>query len=150
MEQRLLDVAISDLTEAQEQLLLIGRKTAIERVASFLLLQTRRPQPRTVLWPRIYLAMSRSDIADYLGMTVETISRTLTKLKACGAIAIPNIHEIDILDISHLEVLAQRPLLPRAFESGQQEERSPAENDSEQCGAADRTISQDAANCGFV
>ena len=51
--------------------------------------------------------MTRGDIADYLGMTIETVSRSLTKLAKSGVIAIPNIHEVVIVDRSWLESLAQ-------------------------------------------
>ena len=113
MKQRLLEVAVSKLVLAQEHMVLLGRKTTIERVASFLLFQAKRPQPRGVLPPRIHLPMSRLDIADYLGMTVETVCRSLTKLAKSGVIAIPNVHEVVILDRSRLESLAQGYSLER-------------------------------------
>jgi CRP/FNR family transcriptional regulator len=106
MEQRLLRFAVGDLIRAQEQILLLGRKTAIERIASFLFLQLTRPQPRAMRPPRIYLPMSRTDIASYLGMSIETVSRTLAKLKNRGLIAVPNVREIDVLDRSRLKALA--------------------------------------------
>ena len=107
MEQRLLDVAVNKLLLAQEHMVLLGRKTMIERVASFLLFQAKRPQPRGVLPPRIHLPMSRVDIADYLGVTVETVCRSLAKLAKSDVITIPNIHEVVILDRSRLESLAR-------------------------------------------
>ena len=108
MEQRLLEVAVQDLVRAQEQMLLLGRKTATERMASFLLFEAAQAQSLGVVRrPRIRLPMSRSDIADYLGLTVETISRTLAKLKKRGVIAIPNVHELVILDLSCLDALAR-------------------------------------------
>jgi CRP/FNR family transcriptional regulator, anaerobic regulatory protein len=107
VERRLLAIATRDLIQAQEHVLLLGRKTMMERIASFLLDQAARPQPRSVRWPRIRLPMSRIDIADYLGVTVETISRTLAKLKQRRVIAVPNVHELVILDPSGLEELAE-------------------------------------------
>jgi len=107
MEQRLLDVAVNKLRLAQEHMVLLGRKTTIERVASFLLFQAKRPQPRGVLPPRIHLPMSRIDIADYLGVTVETVCRSLAKLAKSGVIAIPNVHEVVILDLAYLESTAR-------------------------------------------
>jgi CRP/FNR family transcriptional regulator, anaerobic regulatory protein len=106
MKQRLLDVAVGKLVRAQEHILLLGRKTATERLASFLLLQTTRRQPRNVRWPRIHLPMSRNDMADYLGLAIETVSRSCTDLKNRGIITVPNLHEIVILDLSRLEALA--------------------------------------------
>lgn len=78
--KRLHEFASHELSLAQDQMLLLGRKTAEERVAAFLInLQTRyaRIRPLSVT---VELPMSRQDIADYLGLTIETVSRTLTKL----------------------------------------------------------------------
>lgn len=93
MEKRLLEVASNELVAAQEQMLLLGRKTARERLASFLIARSEMPvhclghkpgSAETVLLP-----MTRNDIADYLGLTIETVSRTLTKLKTEGLIEVP-------------------------------------------------------------
>lgn len=78
--KRLHEFAGHELSLAQDQMLLLGRKTAEEKVAAFLIaLQARysRIGPVSVTVP---LRMSRQDIADYLGLTIETVSRTLTKL----------------------------------------------------------------------
>lgn len=78
--RRLHEFAGHELSLAQDQMLLLGRKTAEEKVAAFLInLQSRygRIGPTSVTVP---LPMSRQDIADYLGLTIETVSRTLTKL----------------------------------------------------------------------
>lgn len=78
--RRLHEFAGHELSLAQDQMLLLGRKTAEEKVAAFLMnLQSRysRIGPTSVTIP---LPMSRQDIADYLGLTIETVSRTLTKL----------------------------------------------------------------------
>ena len=78
--RRLHEFAGHELSLAQDQMLLLGRKTAEEKVAAFLLnLQTRyaRIGAPSVTIP---LPMSRQDIADYLGLTIETVSRTLTGL----------------------------------------------------------------------
>ena len=82
VDERLLRHACSELTAAQAQMLLLGRKTARERVASMLVQFLDRfdviegqPMP---------LPMTRLDIADYLGLTTEAISRTLTSLKKEG------------------------------------------------------------------
>lgn len=115
MRQRLLEVAVNKLALAREHLVLLGRKTPIERVASFLLFQAKRPQPRGVLPPRIHLPMSRLDIADYLGVTVETVCRSLAKLAKFGAIAIPNVHEVVILDRAYLESMEQGASLERVL-----------------------------------
>jgi len=74
------------LAQAQSHLLLLGRKTAVERIAAFLLdLSERLGGER-----HLDLPMSRADIADYLGLTIETVSRTLTQLERNGIIALPD------------------------------------------------------------
>jgi CRP/FNR family transcriptional regulator len=106
MEKRLLEVAANELVAAQEQMLLLGRKTARERLASFLLLQSRQGMPCGHLRQRFWLPMTRSDIADYLGLTIETVSRTLTRLRAEGLITIMSQSELAIRDPVGLESLA--------------------------------------------
>ena len=100
MEKRLLEVATNELVAAQEQMLLLGRKTARERLASFILMQSRQGMPCGYSRRRFVLPMTRNDIADYLGLTIETVSRTLTKLRAEGL--------IDFL--SQTEVVVQNPV----------------------------------------
>lgn len=106
MEKRLLEVASNELVAAQEQMLLLGRKTARERLASFLAMQSREGvacgHPRT----RFVLPMTRGDIADYLGLTIETVSRTLTKLRAEGLIDIPSSTEVVVRSPAALQRLA--------------------------------------------
>jgi CRP/FNR family transcriptional regulator len=106
LEERLLAVAVSELAAAQEQMLLLGRKTARERLASFLVAAAtdRRPcaPPRT----RLHLPMTRGDIADYLGLTIETVSRTFTRLKTERLIALHGASEVEILDPPALRALA--------------------------------------------
>ncbi|GAB5470734.1 MAG: helix-turn-helix domain-containing protein [Rhodospirillales bacterium] len=86
MERRLLEIAGHELAEAQDQMLLLGRKTAKERIASFLLLLSRRAEAGGRSADPVQVPMSRNDIADYLGLTTETVSRTITKLKSDGLI----------------------------------------------------------------
>jgi CRP/FNR family transcriptional regulator len=102
--KRLLSVTSHELRAAQNQMLLLGRKSAMEKVASFLLLlanQQNGDDAETVEVP-----MTRSDIADYLGLTIETVSRTLTKLKRDGLIALPTCSHVEISDRDQLEELA--------------------------------------------
>jgi len=106
MEKRLLEVASNELVAAQEQMLLLGRKTARERLASFLMMQSRHGVPCQHPRARFPLPMTRGDIADYLGLTIETVSRTLTKLRTEGIIEIPSTTEIAILHRGALESLA--------------------------------------------
>jgi CRP/FNR family transcriptional regulator len=106
MEQRLLEVASDELVAAQEQMLLLGRKTARERLASFLLLLSRQGRPCGHPRRQLTLTMTRGDIADYLGLTIETISRTLTRLRAQGMIEVVTLNELLILNHHALERLA--------------------------------------------
>lgn len=106
MEKRLLEVAANELVAAQEQMLLLGRKTARERLASFLVMQSRGGAPCQPQRRRIALPMTRSDIADYLGLTIETVSRTLTYFRTERLIDIPAQSELLIQDLEALENLA--------------------------------------------
>jgi CRP/FNR family transcriptional regulator len=110
MEARLLEVASNELVAAQEQMLLLGRKTARERLASFLIGRLEVPAhcsaPLTVPPNTVQLPMTRADIADYLGLTIETVSRTLTRLKSEGLIDIPTSASILLRNRRALESLA--------------------------------------------
>jgi len=87
--QQLLDLAARELGRAQNHIMLLI-KTAQERVAGFLLEMAEREQAHT----EVDLPMSRQDIADYLGLTIETVSRTLTHLENSAAIALPTSRRI--------------------------------------------------------
>jgi CRP/FNR family transcriptional regulator, anaerobic regulatory protein len=100
--KKLLAVASHELSAAQSQMLLLGRKAAVEKVASFLLMMADQAEDETM----IGLPMTRSDIADYLGLTIETVSRTLTRLKHDGLIALPTPDRIQIRDHGQLKELA--------------------------------------------
>jgi len=76
----LLNMTTSNLQHAEDHMLLLGRKTSLERVAAFLLEMDRRLTAAGVL----ALPMSRRDIADYLGLTLETVSRALSYLHGKG------------------------------------------------------------------
>ncbi|MCP4381185.1 MAG: helix-turn-helix domain-containing protein [Hyphomicrobiales bacterium] len=84
----------NDLKRAQDHLLLLGRKRAQERVATFLLDMAGRNRADII----VELPMSRQDIADYLGLTIETVSRTLTRLEDDEAIEIPSSRRIVLSD----------------------------------------------------
>jgi CRP/FNR family transcriptional regulator, nitrogen fixation regulation protein len=77
--------SLRNLERAQDHLLLLGRKNALERVVAFLLTMAERMQAHGEL----ELPMSRLDIADHLGLTIETVSRSLTQLERQGMIEIP-------------------------------------------------------------
>lgn len=98
LQQRLLLHTSNALASAQDQILLLGRKKALERIATFLLIYLRRAEYRGDESGRIELGMKRSDISDYLGVALETISREFQKLARNGVIALPNNHEVIVLD----------------------------------------------------
>lgn len=82
---------LRSLDRAREHMLLLGRKTAPERVAAFLLDMADRiaADGSRCEMPRFELPMTRSDIADYLGLTIETVSRTLSHFVRDGMIRMP-------------------------------------------------------------
>jgi CRP/FNR family transcriptional regulator, anaerobic regulatory protein len=110
MEKRLLEVASNELVAAQEQMLLLGRKTARERLASFLIARAAMPSNCLAHEPVpaaiITLPMTRADIADYLGLTIETVSRSLTRFRTEGLIEIPAAGAIAIRDRAALTQMA--------------------------------------------
>jgi len=81
LEKRLLGVASNELAQAQDQMVLLGRKTAKEKIVSFLMSLSQRQEAAGGVASPVSLPMSRADIADYLGLTTETVSRTFTILK---------------------------------------------------------------------
>jgi CRP/FNR family transcriptional regulator len=81
LEQRLLGLASHELAAAQDQMMLLGRKSAKERVVSFLLMLSNGAVRRGQSGNPVAVPMTRNDIADFLGLTVETVSRTVTQLK---------------------------------------------------------------------
>jgi CRP/FNR family nitrogen fixation transcriptional regulator len=87
--RQLWTMTASELQRAQDHILLLI-KTAQERVAGFLLEMATRGASGN----EIELPMSRQDIADYLGLTIETVSRTLTQLENSAAIAVPSSRRI--------------------------------------------------------
>jgi CRP/FNR family transcriptional regulator len=111
IERRLLDVASHELVIAQEQMLLLGRKTAIERVATFLDGWRSRAAPcappNTAQDAALDLPMSRSELADYLGITIETVSRALATLRKQGIVTIGSDHRIAILKPARLAAISQ-------------------------------------------
>jgi CRP/FNR family transcriptional regulator len=106
LENRLLQIASTELVAAQEQMMLLRRKTARERLATFLVMRCRQSVCSGLLGESVSLPMSRGEIADYLGITIETVSRTFSSFKADRRITIPSNREIVILGRAWLEDLA--------------------------------------------
>ena len=109
LEHMLLHRTSHELAAAQNQMLLLGRKTAIERMASFLLDLPGHDPARPSAPGHVRLPMKRGEIADYLGLTIETVSRVLTRMKVKGLISIP----------SQNELIVERPERLRQHASGE-------------------------------
>ena len=101
--RNLLSMTTSNLRHAEDHMLLLGRKTSLERVAAFLIEMDRRSTAAGVL----ALPMCRRDIADYLGLTLETVSRALSRLHDLGILGFigNNQRQIVLLDRQQLASL---------------------------------------------
>jgi len=99
--RELLTLTVLGLRHTQDHLLLLGRKNALERLAEFLLEMSARMGGSAVL----ELAMPRHDIADYLGLTLETVSRMFAELKEMGAIRLESARRVHLLDKAALKAL---------------------------------------------
>jgi CRP/FNR family transcriptional regulator len=112
LEQRLFADTLQELDAARDWMLLLGRKTAREKVASFLLLLVRRAGDQgcepveTGGTIHIELPMTRADIGDYLGLTIETVSRQMTRLKSQKIIEMVNSRIIAVPDVGLLAEIA--------------------------------------------
>ncbi|MCY4395335.1 MAG: helix-turn-helix domain-containing protein [Rhodospirillaceae bacterium] len=102
VEHWLLRHCSDELASAHDQMFLLGRKNAMEKIATFLWFQVHRTRLRSRNLTLLDLPMTRRDIADYLGLTVETVSRTITRMRLAGTIGTIGKHGIDILDIEDL------------------------------------------------
>lgn len=99
--RRLWVMAAGQLEAARAHMLLLGRQCAHERVAAFLL----DLQARLGSGAHVELPMSRNDIADYLGLTIETVSRTLSQFDKSGTIALRTSRQIEVLSRGALRAL---------------------------------------------
>jgi CRP/FNR family transcriptional regulator len=107
LEKRLLSMASHELAAAQEQMLLLGRKTAREKIVSFLLSLAERAARRGQTNNPVNVSMSRTDIGDYLGLTTETVSRTFTQLKGGGLISLRPGGKVHLSDTEALTQIAE-------------------------------------------
>ncbi len=80
------------MLRAQQHLLVVGRQNAMERLSAFLLDMVERQGGL----PQIDVPMSRQDMGDYLGLTIETVSRTLTRFKESGAIRMHSLRHMEV------------------------------------------------------
>jgi CRP/FNR family nitrogen fixation transcriptional regulator len=97
----ILEATRRELDKAQEHLLVLGRKSAVQRVASFLAGMAGGKAAQAVDLP-----MGRQDMADYLGLTIETVSRTLTQLQGDLIVEFPSLRRFQVRQWPALEALA--------------------------------------------
>ena len=103
---KLYQAVARELASARDLMLTTGQRTATERVVSFLLAFSRR-NARNGQDPTAFeLPMTRADIGDFLGLTIETVSRTFTKLKTAGLIELAHSSHVKLVDVEALEGLA--------------------------------------------
>jgi len=106
LERKLLQRACQELDAAQDAALALARLQPAEKLADFLLRLAAREARLGGDGLRVSLPMGRGDIADHLGLTMETVSRTFTKLRQQGLIALPHLSVVEILDEDGLRELA--------------------------------------------
>lgn len=100
LSQRLMEIALDELDAARDWMLLLGRKTAREKIATFLTMLMRRSSLGTFEGDQVPLALplTREEIANYLGLTLETVSRQLNRLKAEGVIRFIDRRRFEVVD----------------------------------------------------
>lgn len=106
LAQRFLRLAAIELAATRDHLLCLAAKSAEAKLAAFLLALSRRNKEQGEDPDRITLPMTRLDIADYLGLTIETVSRTLSKFRRNGLIDLPRATTVDLKDADRLAFLA--------------------------------------------
>lgn len=102
VSQRMLEMALDELNAAREWMVLLGRKTAREKIATFLEMVVRRSTDPMQPVKTFMLPLTREEIADFLGLTLETISRQLTQLKKDGVIAFIDRRNFEVIDLAAL------------------------------------------------
>jgi CRP/FNR family transcriptional regulator len=105
MDRRLRFLLTRLLDSANELIFSLGRKTALQKVASFIWYVSYRNRKLGQPDNPVQLPMQRSDIADFMGLTVETVSRSLTQLKRSGVLRMPRPDLIEIVDQAQLRVV---------------------------------------------
>jgi CRP/FNR family nitrogen fixation transcriptional regulator len=101
VSRNLLSMTTNNLQHAEDHMLLLGRKTSLERVAAFLIEMDKRLAAADVM----ALPMSRRDIADYLGLTLETVSRALSRLHELGILGFIGTNQRQIVLLDRLQLI---------------------------------------------
>ena len=102
LSHQFLDTLMTRLHHARERMIMLGRMSAMQRVATFLI----RLSSDQGVTDNIRLAMSRQDIADHLGLTIETVCRALTELRKKDVIVMPSARVLSIPDADILDRIA--------------------------------------------
>lgn len=102
LHQHLLQAALREISAMQDHFMMLARKSALEKVASFLLVLSRRMGTPIANYSTFALPMMRADIADFLGLTIETVSRTFTLLRKAGIIALQSPQTVLVRDMQRL------------------------------------------------
>ncbi|MEM8840395.1 MAG: helix-turn-helix domain-containing protein [Pseudomonadota bacterium] len=106
LERRLLEMTLDELDAARNWMLLLGRKSALEKVASFLMILARRSagleKLSIVNGSSFTIPMTRETMAEYLGLTIETVSRQMTALRKQGILELRDSRIVIILDVASL------------------------------------------------
>ncbi len=103
--QKVLNITHTELQRTQDQMLLLGRKSAKEKLATFLLNLMDKSIKDHQNSKKLYLPMCRSDIADYLGLTIETVSRQFTILTKEKLISLNDSQFVEILNFDKLNII---------------------------------------------
>lgn len=111
LEHRLHQQSLKELDDARDWMLTLGRKTASEKVASFLYLIAMNIDPEADVSGKpveFDIPLKRSDIADFLGLTIETVSRHITKLRQAGIIQLSNNRTVAVPDMNRLRDMTEQ------------------------------------------
>jgi len=122
LERQIFEMTVRELDVCRDWTLLLGRKCSYERVAGFLLMMARRmPRAAGELPFSIHfeLPFTRAEMADYLGLTLETVSRQFSRLKKKRIIALPSSRDIIIPNMELLSAVARMEGCSTAFDEGQ-------------------------------
>ncbi len=107
LERRLLDLCVRELASTQEQLVSVGRRNAEARVAAFLLSLAEAGRQRGLDGAVLDMPMTRADIADFLGLTLETVSRCITAFRRRGWVREPQPGRVALPGAASLAELAE-------------------------------------------
>ena len=107
LQQALFNAVSNELLEVEKRLIVLGYQRAEQRLAAFLLWYVERAAPNGIVQPSIKLPMTRRDIGDYLCLSLETVSRAFTKLRAQGVIELAGAQNLRILDFERLACLTE-------------------------------------------